>query len=114
MKKILCSSVVLLSLLIGCAAQSLQGHWTYHDPIDHVAEIDITDLSKNEVYLKGDKSLLSGVYKKKDDLLTMTRPDNPHATGFKLRIVNNNELLVIDEPPTSLTGQKHMSGEQRR
>ena len=114
MKKLRYSSVVLLLLIASCTTLSLQGHWIYRDPVDQVSDIDITEISKNEFYLKANKNLLSGVYQKNGDLLVMTKPDNPRAAGFKLRIVNNKELIIIEEPPTSVTGQKHISGELRR
>jgi hypothetical protein len=114
MRKIYYGFVVSFMLLAGCTTISLQGHWVYHDTVGQVADIDITDISKNEVYLKANKNLLSGVYQKSGDLLVMSKPDNPRATGFKLKIVDNNELIVIEEPPTSLTGQKHISGQLRR
>ena len=116
MKKILLwASIALMVFMVGCATHlSLSGHWTYRDPTNQVSEIDITSLSKDEFYFNGYKNLLSGVYKKHDDMLTMARPDNPHAAGFIIRIVNANKLLVVEEPPTSLTGQKHISGELTR
>lgn len=114
MKKIRYGFAVIFMLVAGCTTFSLQGHWVYHDPVGQITDIDITDISKNEVYLKANKNLLSGVYQKNGDFLAMSKPDNPRAAGFKLKIVNNNELIVIEEPPTSLTGQKHISGQLQR
>lgn len=113
MKRTFCRFIVFL-LVSGCATFSLQGRWEYRDPIGQTVDVDITEISKNEVYLKANKNLLSGVYKKNGDVLTISKPDNPRASGLKLRIVNNNELVVVDEPPTSLTGQKHISGQLHR
>lgn len=114
MTKIIYGFAVIAFLLAGCTTFSLQGHWIYRDPLGQVADIDITDISKNEVYLKANKNLLSGVYEKNGDMLTMSKPDNPRAAGFKLKIVNNNDLVVVEEPRTSLTGQKHISGQLLR
>lgn len=102
--------VFLIAGLVGCAAPDLQGRWEYAGPAGQGAQLEISVLNSDQIYVRGDKVLLSGVYERKGDILTLIKPDNPRAAGLKLRIVNDSQLVVSEEPAVALTGQKYISG----
>lgn len=111
MKYIWAAITVTAWLLTGCASQpSLDGQWTYRSPAGQDAQLEISSLEKETIYIRGDKILLTGVYMRKGKYLMMQNPDNPRGEGFKLKIVNKSQLIVVEEPATPTTGQKHVSG----
>ncbi len=51
----------------------------------------------------------SGYYEVRGDRLVIVEPDDARLTGFEWKIMNDNTLILIEQPPLGQTGSDYLS-----
>jgi hypothetical protein len=106
----LCVVVLAVVGLVACTTLSkFSGSWDLTSPRGENTVVVISQLQKNEYYLNAGTHPVSGVYTYKNDLLTMTKPDNPRMDGFVWRFDEDASFVLIRAPEVELSGEKLVS-----
>ncbi len=98
--------MISVALLASCASHDLAGRWQAQWPDGHSTELSIQQFGDKEWYLKGTPAELNGVYQLQDDQLACTKADMPRDAGFVWRVIDNQHLILIDEPSFDRLGDR--------
>jgi hypothetical protein len=99
--------IVVALMFCGCATTDLSGRWNLKAQDGKMIPMTIQDFGGGKFYLHGDTPL-DGVYRRRDDELVCTKPDDPRLTGFVWRVQNQNNLVLVSEPPLWVSQERYI------
>lgn len=113
-KKFIALSFITFVLLSGCASQPVPpdlvtGNWDLITADGEVVSVELSQLTSNEYYFDAQTHPISGVYLLDGQWVSMLKPDNPRMKGFNWSVRSPRYLVLVDEAPVELSGQRLIS-----
>ena len=113
-KNLIVLSVIMIASLSGCASQPVPpalviGDWNLITADGQVVGVQLSQLTSNEYYFDAQTHPISGVYLLDGKWVSMLKPDNPRMKGFNWSVRSPRYLVLVDEAPVELSGQRLIS-----
>jgi len=87
----------------------MPGTWELTTADGQVMDVELSELRPGDFYFNAGVHPISGVYLVEPDKVSMREPDNPRMRGYVWLLRSDMSLVLVEEAPVELSGQRLIS-----